>query len=363
MSSDTKADDRAGLNVVAKVKGLRESPIQDDKLLLKKQCQSSPMSGPDNLSLLPTELKTQILFEISDRKTLLNLSEASEVFRAVFDGRKGEFFLSAYAEEFRRGELSPSDANDALCRLETQDRDTLVLSLYTIYDHVVLETSWAAWAGAIKAIDYLAYHSDKAEVLSIRMEPWILGQFALRQGEIIGQGVPEGQQDNAHYVLEALQHHHETHRRREEKRRLEWKHFERKKKHINNLTEVLQAMLHLEVQKRQWFKGYKRVADLMLLEDQGRPGRHADFHGGVQCICDPSTCRHTADADDLYRVLEEICTNLISQGDQLEAYEAITGFGRIPRYYEHIAAERLQRARSLWHDKWPNDLSKWWDTK
>jgi hypothetical protein len=91
--------------------------------------------------------------------------------------------------------------------------------------------------------------------------------------------------------------------------------------------------------------------------------RHADFHGGVQCICDPSTCRHTVDADDLYRVLEEICTNLISQGDQVGAYEAITGFRRIPPYYKHIAAERLQRARSLWHDKWPDDLRKWWDTK
>ena len=322
----------------------------------------------------------------------MNLSDASEAFGAVFDGRKGEFFLSAYIKEARRGELSPSDASDAITKyikkdlkaglllyeavwkgsfnesfidealrgLGTQDRDTLVLSLYTIYDHVVLETSWAAWAGAIKAIDYLAYHSDKAEVLSIRMKPWILGQFALRQGEIIGQGVLEGQQDNAHYVLEALQHHHETHRRREEKRRLEWKHFERKKKHINNLTEVLQAMLHLEVQKRQWFKGYKRVEHLMLFED---PSRHADFHGGVQCICNPSTCRHTADADDLYGVLEEICTNLISQGDQFGAYEAITGFGRIPPYYEHIAAERLQRARSLWHGKWPDDLRKWWDTK
>jgi hypothetical protein len=36
------------------------------------------------------------------------------------------------------------------------------------------------------------------------MEPWMLGQFTSRQGEIIGQGVLERQQDNAHYVLEAL---------------------------------------------------------------------------------------------------------------------------------------------------------------
>jgi hypothetical protein len=107
----------------------------------------------------------------------LNLSQVSKVFRTVINGRKREFFLSAYAKEFRRGELSPSDASDAitehikgdpkaalilfeavwkgsfdvesfideaLCRLDPQDRDTLVLSLYTIYDHVVLETSWAA---------------------------------------------------------------------------------------------------------------------------------------------------------------------------------------------------------------------------
>jgi hypothetical protein len=52
------------------------------------------MSGPDNLSLLPTELKTQVFFffflEISDRKTL-NLSQVSKVFRVVFNRRKKEF--------------------------------------------------------------------------------------------------------------------------------------------------------------------------------------------------------------------------------------------------------------------------------
>jgi hypothetical protein len=38
-------------------------------------------------------------------------------------------------------------------RLGAQDYDTLLLFLHTIYGHVVLEISWAAWAGAIMALE------------------------------------------------------------------------------------------------------------------------------------------------------------------------------------------------------------------
>jgi hypothetical protein len=194
------------------------------------------------------------------------------------------------------------------------------------------------------------------------MEPWILGQFASRQREIIGRGVLELQEETAYCILDELRRYHQIQRRREEKRHLEWNHHERKKKHTNNLAEVLKAILHLRVQESLWVRGYKVVAELMLLEEEGRPSRHADFHSGVQCICDPSTCRHTADANNLFRVLEEICTNLISEGQQVEACNAISVFERMPPYYKHITQERLQRARSIWHDKWPDDWASWeWD--
>ncbi|KFY66542.1 hypothetical protein V496_02011 [Pseudogymnoascus sp. VKM F-4515 (FW-2607)] len=236
-------------------------------------------------------------------------------------------------------------------RLDTQDYDTLLLLLYSMYDHVVLETSWAAWAGAITAIELLE-DGSKQVAKCIRMEEWILDQFASKQREIIGQGVSEGQEENAHCVLGELTRYHKGHQRREEKRHLEWNHLERKKKHINNLAEVLKAILHLHVQKH--LCDYKVVAELMLLEDEGPLGRHADFHGGVQRICHPSTCRHTADANDIFRALEEICINLISEGEDVEAREAIRVFERVPRYYKHIAAQRLERVRSMFSDKWPH---------
>ena len=76
---------------------------------------------------------------------------------------------------------------------------------------------------------------------AIRMEPWILGQFALRQREIIGRGVLQFQEETALFILYDLRRYHQIQRRREEERHLEWKHLERKKKHIDNLAEVLQC--------------------------------------------------------------------------------------------------------------------------
>ncbi|KFZ18335.1 hypothetical protein V501_01274, partial [Pseudogymnoascus sp. VKM F-4519 (FW-2642)] len=363
--SDTEADDQAvkavakrnqaDLKAVAKRKRLGESPIRDDKLLPKKQCL------PDNLSLLPAELKSQIFLEVSDRKTLLNLSQVSKVFRAVFDRGKSEFFFSAYAKEFRSGELMYEDAVGAIVKhikdpkaalilfeatwngtlyggsviknwffmhylsneLGAQEYDTLLLSLHAMYNHVALETSWAAWAGAIMALECLEDGSDKVAISGIRMEPWILDQFALRQREMIDQGVLEGQEYNARCVLGALRRYHEIRRHREEKRHLEWNHLERKKKHIDNLAEVLQAIVHLPGQER--LGDYNLVAEWMLLEDDGHLGRHADFHSGVQCICHPSRCRHTADADRTFSALEAICINLISEGYEVDAREAISG--------------------------------------
>lgn len=321
------------------------------------------------MSLLPAELKSQIFFEISDRKTLSNLSQVAKAFTTVFNGRKEEFHLYAYAKELRRGEVPYEDAADAIIkhikdpnaalmlfeatwngllggsdklgplmeklydRLDTQDYDTLASSLYPMYDHVVLETSWAAWAGAIAAIEHM---SEGSGIDCIRLEGWILDQFASNQREIIAQGVLEDQEHNAICVLRMLKGYHEGHRYREEKRRREWRHFERKKKHTNNLAEVLRALAHSYVRRSDWVMGYRTVRELMLLEDVFREER----------ICDPS------DAIDIFRALEEICINLISGNDGLEASRAIGVFERMSSLYE-LAEERLERVQSMYIDKWP----------
>lgn len=97
--------------------------------------------------------------------------------------------------------------------------------------------------------------------------------------------------------------------------------------------------------------GHRTAAELIALEDEGRLGRYADFHGRVQCICDPSTCRHTADANDLYSTLEEICVNLILENNDDEAWIAIRVFERMPPYYKHIAKERHRRVRRMFIDR------------
>lgn len=325
------------------------------------------------MSLLPTELKTQIFSEISDRETLLGLSQVSKQFSAVFNSRKEEFYNSAYAEEFRTGKLTFDDAiyaiikhikgdpkaslvcfeaawkaifysgpsvysrdhrnmNQLLRGLGTKDYSALLSSLHTIYDHVVLETSWPAWAGAITAIGYFRPDSDETDGIGIKMQSWILDQFSSRQRELIGLGVPKLQEDAADCVLLELEKYH------------------KKKRHFGNLAEVLRAMLHLNYPS-SW--GYKLVAQLVLLEVRGL-GRHADFHGGVQCICDPSTCRHTADFNDILRALEEICIDLIFKSRLAEARRAMSIFERMPSYYNHIVTERLERVQIAYYRR-PND--------
>ena len=133
----------------------------------------------------------------------------------------------------------------------------------------------------------------------------------------------------------------------------------KEKERDDNLAEVLLFMVEFDVYNCRWSNGYRRVQEFMELERgecYRRYSRHDDFHGGVRYICYPSTCRHTADAYDLIRVLKEICRNLISEGQQAEACRAISVFGVIPRYYKHIAQERLERVRNMWYDKWPGEL-------
>ncbi|OBT92538.1 hypothetical protein VE01_09467 [Pseudogymnoascus verrucosus] len=357
-----------------------ESLIQDAVLLPKKQCLT------DNSSLLPAELKSQIFFEISDLKTLSNLSQVSKAFRTVFNRREKDYYNSTRAAEFRSGELPLDTAVDSIIRhiqkrdpktalmffeatwnspggrsgsarrncdftdmlsgrLDTEEYDILLLSLHTMYDHVTLETSWTAWANALVALTCITESFGKVAVSGVRMELWILDQFSSRQQEMIGQGVLEGEKKNARFVLNGLRRHHTRRRHREEKRHLEWNHLERKKKHTDNLAEVLQAIIHVD-------KSISAVAEFMLLESQSRPGRHADFHGGVQCICDPSTCRHTADANDVLQALEEICTGHILNNIDNSAHEAIRVFMLTPPYYTHIARERHERVQSMFDDKY-----------
>ncbi|KFZ02710.1 hypothetical protein V500_00010 [Pseudogymnoascus sp. VKM F-4518 (FW-2643)] len=83
--SDTRNDNWHCLGSRGNPKRIRddeatESPIQDDRLP-KKQCLSPNMSGLDNLSRLPAELKSRIFLELSDRETLVNHQQSSESVR------------------------------------------------------------------------------------------------------------------------------------------------------------------------------------------------------------------------------------------------------------------------------------------
>ncbi|KFY81209.1 hypothetical protein V499_00035 [Pseudogymnoascus sp. VKM F-103] len=168
--SDTKGDDLDGV-------AQRKRPYcgsRDDKLPRKKQRLSSDIDGP--LSRLPSEINFQIISEIMDRTTLLSVCRVKP-----FNCVNMDAFRSAYTEEVRQGEYTSDNAIDTITkhikehqeaalmifevtwkgmiregqlkgavsflnrlghRLDEEDFDTVLLSLRTMYDDIVRETSW-----------------------------------------------------------------------------------------------------------------------------------------------------------------------------------------------------------------------------
>ncbi|KFZ25403.1 hypothetical protein V502_00107 [Pseudogymnoascus sp. VKM F-4520 (FW-2644)] len=190
--------------------GCRENPIEieDDEVTRHKKPtsvnmkESSLSCSTHTLCKLPAELLVQIMFNISDRGTLLHVSWLSRKFQRLFDRRKWELVLSAYIKEARHGQhtlainiitsrmnehpISTSklfedywkglcnarrwkDAVDFLVELDQKLYNKsydVVDPLQTICQRAHLDGSWDAWAAAFTAEYFL-------QEFGITMRQWV----------------------------------------------------------------------------------------------------------------------------------------------------------------------------------------------
>ncbi|OBT83101.1 hypothetical protein VE02_09056 [Pseudogymnoascus sp. 03VT05] len=304
-----------------------------------------------SLSQLPREILFQIISEITDRRTLLSVCRM-EAFQGVLNMGSCEFFRSAYTEEVRRGEYISINAIATITKrikkhpeaalmifevawkgiiragqlkgavsflydlstgLDSEDFDTVLLSLQIMSNQVVLETSWEAWAAAFTAIDFLhsTYQSDSTK----KMVKWIQHEAVLKRQEIMGQDTLKVQWNNAYCVLKKLQSYYELEKHRDGKKHIEWRNVEREEKLNSSLVEVVQATLNLAVQEHQWVEASNQVFELVVL--------NADIHY-------------------LVGILETICSSAISEGLWEEATKIVPVFKAIPDY-ANVAKESLER--------------------
>ncbi|KFY68562.1 hypothetical protein V496_00977 [Pseudogymnoascus sp. VKM F-4515 (FW-2607)] len=231
---------------------------EEAELPLKQQRYSS-YNGTITLSQLPVEILLQIMSEIQDRRTLVRLCLVSTVFQGVFNMRKWEFLRSAFTKEVTQTQYHIHNITiiiskhikkhlkgvsmlfevtweglinegrldgavyfvDSLCHgLDRHDYNMLLQLLRTMYDHVVLETSWDVWAGAFTATNFLInYHSWEAYELRLgapfqseqstynirEMYDWIEHQSVSRWREIVGQDTLNVNWGNVYFVLTSLQ--------------------------------------------------------------------------------------------------------------------------------------------------------------
>ena len=298
-----------------------------------------------------------------------------------------DLFRSAFTEEVRRGEYTPDKAIDTITKhikkhqeaalmdfevtwkgmiregqlksavsflnrlgdgLDEEDFDTVLLSLRTMYDDIVRETSWEAWAAAFTAADFL--HEEYRNDDTIKMIRRIRHGAVSKRQQIMGQSASNGQWSNAYLVLNQLQGYYELEKHRERKKRriihdLEAKHFERTKKLNDDLAEVLHVTLNLAVQEHQWADASYQVYQLLGLNTDGPSGV---IHDGPLHVCVPSTCCVNADVHDSVRILEMVCSSAISEGRCEVAYETVRVFRFIPDY-ANVAKESLERLRSMWY--------------
>jgi hypothetical protein len=189
-------------------------------------------------------------------------------------------------------------------------------SLRTMYDDIVRETSWEAWAAAFTAAEFLndEYQNDD----TFKMIRRIQHEAASRQREIVCQSVSEGQQDYAYVVLDQLRRYYELEIRRERKKHPEGK---QEKKLNDDLIEVVQATLRLAILEHQWVKAYLQVSALLNLD---------------------------GDVDSFIQKLENILSSAISENRWTDATRIVLGFKEVPDY-TNVAKESLDRLRSQWY--------------
>ncbi|KFY30557.1 hypothetical protein V493_01830 [Pseudogymnoascus sp. VKM F-4281 (FW-2241)] len=288
-------------------------------------------------------------------------------------------WLSAYTEEVRRGEHTLANAIDTIAklikrhpeavlilfevawrgiicagqlkgavsflnclgdRLNGQEFETVLLTLRTMFDNIVGETSWDTWAAAFTAADFL--HQEYGNDDTFKMMKRIQREAVFKQQQIIDQSALNGQWSNIYLVLNKLQSYYEQEKHRERRKRenfqhLEAKHFKRTKQLTDDLAEVLQATLRLAVQERQWVDASHQVIQLLRLNVDNRDRLNADVDDGL-----------SADGYNLSCKLEEICSNAISEGRCEVAYDTMRAFTFIPDY-ANVAKQPLERLHRMWY--------------
>ena len=124
-----------------------------------------------------------------------------------------------------------------------------------MYDDVVRETSWEAWAAAFTAAEFLhdVYRNDHTLTMIRR----IRHDAASRREQIIGQSVSGGQQGTAYVTLNQLRRYYELEIRRKRKKHPEGK--QREEILNDGLIEVVQATLRLAIQEYQWVEAYHQA--------------------------------------------------------------------------------------------------------
>ncbi|KFY17967.1 hypothetical protein V492_00247 [Pseudogymnoascus sp. VKM F-4246] len=282
----------------------------------------------------------------------------AEAFQGVLNMGTCEFFRSAYTEEVRRGEYTSTNAIATITKrikehpeaalmifevawkgiiragqlkdavsflydlssgLDTEDFDTVLLSLQIMSRQVVLETSWEAWAAAFTAIDFLhsTYRSDSTK----KMVEWIQHEAVLKRREIMGQNALNVQWNNAYCVLKKLQSYYELEKHCEGKKHFEWRNVERQEKLESSLLEVIQATLNLAIQEHQWVEASNQVFELVVLNE---------------------------DVHYLVGILETICSGAISEDLWGDATKIAPVFKAIPDY-ANVAKESIERLKSMWY--------------
>ncbi|OBT92503.2 hypothetical protein VE01_09435 [Pseudogymnoascus verrucosus] len=315
-----------------------------DKSPQKKQRLSSHIGSSS--PRLPPEIIMQIISEIIDRRTLLRVCLVNQAFKGFLSI---DSFRSAYTEEVRRGEYTSDNAIDTITkhmkehreaalmifevtwkgmihegqlkgavaflnrlgyRLDEEDFDTVLLSLRTMYDTVVLGTSWDTWAAALTAADFL--HEEYRNNDTSKMIRRIRHEAASRRREIVCQSMLQVQQDNAFCVLKGLRQYYDLELYRE-------KRDSEKRTKINDaLIEVVQAMLRLSIQEHQWAEACRQAYALL------------DLNG---------------DVDSYLQTLKNICSQAISEDRWADAMEIMGSF----KNYTDVAKESLDSLRSQWY--------------
>lgn len=298
------------------------------------------------LSNLPTELQVQIMFSISDRRTLLHATLLSRQFQGLFDSKRWPLVLSAYIKEARHGQhtlpintitsrinehpISTSeliegywkglcnaqrckDAVDFLVELYHKLHEELynkhydvVEPLQTICQEALFDRSWDAWAAAFSAADFLE------EEFESMMRQWVRNLVAVGWRDIVGQTDFTCQWKDVYFVSEQLQI------------------FLRR--NSDDLVEVLKATLDLAVQENEW-------------QD-------------ASCLAYKITGLN-ANTREVVLVLETICNQAISEGQWSEASEALTVLGTI-RENSDVGEELTSTLQNMWDQIAPQAFQNHW---